>query len=147
MKYDELCGFLFMAWGLHYFPFFLMARQLFLHHYLPALYFAILLFCAVFDVSTANIKSRIRFQVAAAFIVIAILCYSFFNPLTYGGMWTKAKCNRAKWVKSWDFACNDFYDNVSTDGMVQCARRADCSCFTSTLITNHIIFLPPYPLQ
>lgn len=25
-----------MAWALHYFPFYLMGRQLFLHHYLPA---------------------------------------------------------------------------------------------------------------
>ncbi|KAI9298088.1 PMT-domain-containing protein [Neoconidiobolus thromboides FSU 785] len=31
--------FLLMAWGLHYFPFFPMGRQLFLHHYLPALIF------------------------------------------------------------------------------------------------------------
>ncbi|KAI0397806.1 glycosyltransferase family 39 protein [Xylariaceae sp. FL0594] len=29
-------GFFFLAWATHYFPFFLMGRQLFLHHYLPA---------------------------------------------------------------------------------------------------------------
>lgn len=29
-------GFFFLAWLLHYFPFYLMGRQLFLHHYLPA---------------------------------------------------------------------------------------------------------------
>jgi len=29
-------GFFFLAWALHYFPFYLMGRQLFLHHYLPA---------------------------------------------------------------------------------------------------------------
>lgn len=29
-------GFFFLAWFLHYFPFYLMGRQLFLHHYLPA---------------------------------------------------------------------------------------------------------------
>jgi len=48
VKYDSLCGFLFIGWSLHYFPFFIMGRQLFLHHYLPALYFAILLSCCVF---------------------------------------------------------------------------------------------------
>ncbi|GME80924.1 unnamed protein product [Ambrosiozyma monospora] len=31
-----------LGWFLHYYPSFLMARQLFLHHYIPALYFAIL---------------------------------------------------------------------------------------------------------
>lgn len=30
LKYDSLCGFLFMGWALHYFPFYLMGRQLFL---------------------------------------------------------------------------------------------------------------------
>lgn len=29
-------GFFLLAWAVHYFPFFLMGRQLFLHHYLPA---------------------------------------------------------------------------------------------------------------
>jgi dolichyl-phosphate-mannose-protein mannosyltransferase len=29
-------GFFFLAWATHYFPFFIMGRQLFLHHYLPA---------------------------------------------------------------------------------------------------------------
>jgi dolichyl-phosphate-mannose-protein mannosyltransferase len=29
-------GFFFLCWAAHYFPFYLMGRQLFLHHYLPA---------------------------------------------------------------------------------------------------------------
>lgn len=29
-------GFFFLAWATHYFPFFVMGRQLFLHHYLPS---------------------------------------------------------------------------------------------------------------
>jgi len=29
-------GFFFLAWATHYLPFYLMGRQLFLHHYLPA---------------------------------------------------------------------------------------------------------------
>jgi dolichyl-phosphate-mannose-protein mannosyltransferase len=29
-------GFFFIAWATHYFPFYVMGRQLFLHHYLPA---------------------------------------------------------------------------------------------------------------
>jgi dolichyl-phosphate-mannose-protein mannosyltransferase len=29
-------GFFLFAWAAHYFPFYLMGRQLFLHHYLPA---------------------------------------------------------------------------------------------------------------
>src|SRR5256885_11334753 len=29
-------GFFFLCWAAHYLPFYLMGRQLFLHHYLPA---------------------------------------------------------------------------------------------------------------
>lgn len=34
--WDRSVGFLFLAWFLHFFPFFLMGRSLFLHHYFPA---------------------------------------------------------------------------------------------------------------
>src|SRR5271155_1464914 len=36
MRLYNSTGFFFLAWALHYFPFYLMGRQLFLHHYLPA---------------------------------------------------------------------------------------------------------------
>ncbi|EGO30163.1 glycosyltransferase family 39 protein [Serpula lacrymans var. lacrymans S7.9] len=104
VKYDSLCGFLFVGWCLHYFPFFLMGRQLFLHHYFPALYFAILLSCAVFDLLTSALRPRVRLQIAAVLAIVAILSFSKFSPLTYGNPWTKSKCNSATWLKTWDFS-------------------------------------------
>jgi dolichyl-phosphate-mannose-protein mannosyltransferase len=92
-----------MGWALHYLPFFLMRRQLFLHHYLPALYFAILLLCAVFDVATSTLRPRIRLQVAVLLAVIAIWTFLYFSPLAYGSPWTRAKCEKARWLKTWDF--------------------------------------------
>ena len=35
-RFYNSTGFLFICWAAHYFPFYLMGRQLFLHHYLPA---------------------------------------------------------------------------------------------------------------
>lgn len=35
-RFYNSTGFFFICWALHYFPFYLMGRQLFLHHYLPA---------------------------------------------------------------------------------------------------------------
>lgn len=35
-RFYNSTGFFFLVWALHYFPFYLMGRQLFLHHYLPA---------------------------------------------------------------------------------------------------------------
>ncbi|ORY27894.1 Dolichyl-phosphate-mannose-protein mannosyltransferase-domain-containing protein [Naematelia encephala] len=111
--YDEVCGFLVLSWGLHYLPFFLMQRQLFLHHYLPALYFAVLCFCAVFDFVTSTLRPRTRVQVAAVVLVLVVWSYNYYSPLTYASEWTKGKCEQAKWLKSWDFSCNDFHENLS----------------------------------
>jgi len=116
IKYDGLCGFLMVGWMLHYFPFYLMSRQLFLHHYFPALWFAILLICGVFDLATHTLKPRLRLQIAGVIALIALFNYWQFSPLAYGLPWTKAKCESAKWVKTWDFGCSDFHDNYSQYG-------------------------------
>lgn len=111
--YDRLCGFLTIGWALHYVPFFLMSRQLFLHHYLPALYFAILLLSAVFDVATNALKPRYRLGVALSLVTLVILAWSHWSPLIYAGQWTKAQCESSKLLKTWDFSCGDFPDKVS----------------------------------
>jgi dolichyl-phosphate-mannose-protein mannosyltransferase len=113
VKYDNLCGFLFMGWALHYFPFFIMGRQLFLHHYFPALYFAILLSCSVFDLVTSTLRPRVRLQIAAILVIIAITTFVHFSSLAYGTPWTKSKCHSSKWLKTWDFSCNEYLDNYS----------------------------------
>lgn len=104
VKYDGLCGFLFMGWALHYFPFYLMQRQLFLHHYFPALYFAILLSCAVFDIATNPLRQRTRLYLAVGLIVMVIWTFAHFSPLAYGTPWTRKECEKAKWHKTWDFS-------------------------------------------
>ncbi|KAI0075395.1 glycosyltransferase family 39 protein [Panus rudis PR-1116 ss-1] len=104
VKYDTLCGFLFAGWALHYFPFYIMSRQLFLHHYFPALYFAILLSCGVFDLVTSTLRPRIRLQIAAVLVVIAIWNYVYLSPIAYGSPWTKEACRKAQWLKTWDFS-------------------------------------------
>jgi len=120
VKYDTLCGFLFVGWGLHYFPFFLMSRQLFLHHYLPALYFAILLLCAVFDFMTSTLRPRWRLQIAAVLIILAVWNFSIFSPLAYGSPWTRAECENAQWLRTWDFSCDAFYkDYEQYKGAIQ----------------------------
>ncbi|KAK0455735.1 glycosyltransferase family 39 protein [Desarmillaria tabescens] len=116
VKYDSLCGFLFLGWSLHYFPFFLMGRQLFLHHYFPALYFAILLLCGVFDLITSTLRPRVRLQIAAVLIIISIWAFVHFSPLAYGSTWTKDECKSSKWLKTWDFSCNDFLNDYSQYG-------------------------------
>ncbi|KAJ7886184.1 glycosyltransferase family 39 protein [Mycena olivaceomarginata] len=104
VKYDSVCGFLFLGWFLHYFPFYLMGRQLFLHHYLPALYFGVLLLSSVFDLLTSSLRPRVRLQIAGVLIILAVWNFAYFSPLAYGNQWTRGKCNSAKWLKTWDFS-------------------------------------------
>jgi len=111
--YDRIATFLFCGWFLHYIPFFLMGRQLFLHHYFPALYFALLLTATAFDLATARLRPRLRLVVVAALVTAAVLAWWTLSPLAYAGEWTRAKCERAKtWGKNWDFSCADFHPSV-----------------------------------
>ncbi|GAA5998507.1 hypothetical protein JCM5350_006501 [Sporobolomyces pararoseus] len=112
--YDRLCTFLAVGWFLHYFPFFIMQRQLFLHHYFPALYFALLLTAVNFDLSTSFLRPRVRLQVAVILILGAVGAWYYFSPLAYAGVWTRSQCENAKkWGKNWDFSCADFHINKS----------------------------------
>lgn len=105
--------FLVIGWAMHYLPFFIMQRQLFLHHYFPALYCAILLLGTVFDLATITFKPKVRLQVAAVVMVLALWSYWHFSPLVYAGQWTKKECTSSKWLKNWDFSCADFNDKYS----------------------------------
>ncbi|KAF7731234.1 hypothetical protein EC973_000650 [Apophysomyces ossiformis] len=111
--YEESAGFFLAGWFLHYFPFFLMGRQLFLHHYMPALYFGILLFGIGFDLITIRLVTRKRMMVAIMVILCVICVYRRFIPITYGEPWTKNSCESAKWRSTWDFDCNQFHDDLS----------------------------------
>lgn len=119
-RFDYEIGTSVLGWALHYFPFYLMKRQLFLHHYFPALYFAVVAFTQVFDYATARLpgigvrSSPIINRIATvAFLTLTACAFMLFAPLAYGGQWTKADCKRVKVFSGWDFDCNGFYDNVS----------------------------------
>ena len=118
-RFDYEVGTSVLGWALHYFPFYLMQRQLFLHHYFPALYFAIIAFCQVFDFLTARIslvKDKVIFNRLGAvlFLALSMVVFWLFSPLAYGNPWTKAECKRVKLFSTWDFDCNTFPDNVSS---------------------------------
>lgn len=106
--YELSGGFFFMAWCFHYFPFFLMGRQLFLHHYLPALYFAILLFCVTFDVGCRFIPNRYRFAALLVVSLTAIYVFRMRSSLVYGSEWTRSQCEASRLYTTWDYDCYHF---------------------------------------
>lgn len=68
MQFITIGEVLVVGYGLHYIPYFFTDRTLFLHHYLPALVFKILL-CAAFIQHLANIvKYVIKNTIAVTFI-------------------------------------------------------------------------------
>ncbi|KXT10656.1 hypothetical protein AC579_6349 [Pseudocercospora musae] len=121
-RFDYEIGVTVLGWAFHYFPFFLMARQLFLHHYFPALYFAIISLCQVFDYAFGRVqlgsftlknKPSIGLGAAAVYLALSIVVFSLYAPLSYGNMWTKKECQRVKLMGTWDWDCNTFYDSYA----------------------------------
>jgi dolichyl-phosphate-mannose-protein mannosyltransferase len=106
-------GFFFLTWAAHYIPFYIMGRQLFLHHYLPAHLASCLVTGALVEFifciepldteqTTTVVKghrrtmsrpvrermattSQLGSWIAAGVILLAATwCFLFFAPLTYG---------------------------------------------------------------
>ncbi|GCE97359.1 dolichyl-phosphate-mannose--protein mannosyltransferase 4 [Zygosaccharomyces mellis] len=98
----------FIGWGWHYFPFYLMGRQRFLHHYLPAQLIASMFTAALWEVIFSDCKSldtekdeelpdanyndipeiqtKILYFFFGIMAVTIIWCFWFFSPFVYGNV-------------------------------------------------------------
>ncbi|EDO15706.1 hypothetical protein Kpol_1000p18 [Vanderwaltozyma polyspora DSM 70294] len=108
--------YLFVGWACHYFPFYLMGRQKFLHHYLPAHLIASLFSAAIWEIIFSDTKSidvhkdeknddvpEIKtkyytiFLAVVSFAVIAFFIY--FAPFVYGDVsLTPEQVAQRKWL-------------------------------------------------
>ncbi|KAI5953661.1 PMT4 [Candida jiufengensis] len=88
-------GFLFVGWSAHYFPFYLMNRQKFLHHYLPAHLIAALFsgglaefICSNNSRDAVNVNPNIKKFKMTLLVGLASLgiiwFFFYFGPITYG---------------------------------------------------------------
>ena len=118
-RFDYEIGMSFLGWAFHYFPFYLMQRQLFLHHYFPALYFAILVLCQIYDFTTNRIRGvglrerpLLGQSGVVVFLAISIAVFTLFAPLSYGNPWTQSACKQVKLLDTWDWDCNNFHTDV-----------------------------------
>ncbi|KAF9785180.1 glycosyltransferase family 39 protein [Thelephora terrestris] len=99
------CGFFVVIWVVHYLPFFLFSRQLFLHHYLPAHLASALIAGAVLNfICTETVNYPISYRgldtppkpreyadvgvkgavIVGIFTVLQFSLFVFMAPLTYG---------------------------------------------------------------
>jgi dolichyl-phosphate-mannose-protein mannosyltransferase len=119
-RFDYEIGVSVLGWAFHYFPFFLMQRQLFLHHYFPALFFAIITLCQIWDFATTRVAGFgikenpiIGRTGIVIFLAASIVVFNLYAPLGYGNQWTKDECKKVKLFDTWDWDCNNFYNTVS----------------------------------
>ena len=119
-RFDYEIGTSVLGWAFHYFPFYLMQRQLFLHHYFPALYFAVIALSQIYDYVTARIpgiglreRPFIGRLGAVVFLTLSIVAFGLYSPLAYGNPWTQSACKQVKLFDTWDWDCNTFLTEVN----------------------------------
>ncbi|XP_023244877.1 protein O-mannosyltransferase 1 [Copidosoma floridanum] len=103
---------LFIGYLLHYLPFFLTERTLFLHHYLPAFVFKVLLTSATVDHIYYVLRYKYNSKTVLIAYTLSIMCwvvsvmYTFykFSAVSYGITPLSAKeVMKLKWNEDWDF--------------------------------------------
>lgn len=125
-----------LGWFLHLYPFFLMDRQLFLHHYFPALYFAILALGHVFQLTYSSFKNKkfIVYSIFGLMFFASFFCYYQRLPLANGSDWTYEKCEATKWLSTWDYDCNNFPSgNADNNAPVNAAANQGGIDFNSAI--------------
>ncbi|KAG7718481.1 hypothetical protein KL933_002596 [Ogataea haglerorum] len=94
----------FLGWLLHYLPFCIMGRVTYVHHYLPALYFAMIVYC--YTVYRLAEKLN-RWAAGALYIFLYALVigwFIFLKPLTFGMDGPNANYKYLNVLKSWRVA-------------------------------------------
>lgn len=98
-----------LAWGLHFTPFVIMARVTYVHHYLPALYFALIILAYYFDVllkAHANflqkIPAVIRYGIFGVYFLIVLAGFVYFAPISFGMEGQSSNYKYLNWLSSWD---------------------------------------------
>ncbi|CCG24825.1 Pmt5 protein mannosyltransferase (PMT) [Candida orthopsilosis Co 90-125] len=89
------------GWALHYLPYFFIYRNLYAHHYLPALYFAIMNLGEYLNYQNRYIQISVMIGILSS----SIYCFIEFIPLIYGTEWGVASCVAHKWFPGWHMDC------------------------------------------
>lgn len=90
-----------IGWFLHYLPFVVMARVTYVHHYYPALYFAILTTGFMADWILRNRAAVIQSVVYGFLYSIVIGLYIFFMPICWGMTGNNKQYSYMKWFDAW----------------------------------------------
>lgn len=90
------------GWALHYLPFFLMGRVTYVHHYYPALIFAVLCFGLLFSFLTHKLSKTTQLTACGIYGLLTIINFIYFSPMAYGIDGPAVKYKGRQWLKSWN---------------------------------------------
>lgn len=102
-RFGHKMAYLFGGYLLHYLPFYLMGRSLYLHHYLPGFMFATLITAAQFDSMSREWNPRVRAAVVGILALGVIASFLYLLPLVYGTEIEAEELAKRKFIKSWNF--------------------------------------------
>ncbi len=90
-----------IGWFLHYLPFVIMARVTYVHHYYPALYFAILSFGFLADWFLKHQIKAIQYTIYGILYTAVIGLYILFMPICWGMTGPNKQYSYMKWFSTW----------------------------------------------
>lgn len=90
-----------IGWVLHYIPFVIMARVTYVHHYYPALYFAILAAGFCVNWTTRRLNSTVRWSIYALLYAAIIGLFILFSPIVFGMQGSNRQYDYLKWSSKW----------------------------------------------
>jgi dolichyl-phosphate-mannose-protein mannosyltransferase len=90
-----------IGWFLHYFPFILMGRVTYVHHYYPALWFAILTFGFCVDWSVSRLGKAAQWGIHFVLYAIVIGLFVLFKDISFGMVGNNQQWKYLKWFETW----------------------------------------------
>ena len=93
-----------IGWFLHYLPFVAMARVTYVHHYYPALYFAILTMGFVVDWCTkplARKDKRLEWAVYVVLYAVTAGLFWMFRAIVFGMEGSHKQWSHLRWFTKW----------------------------------------------
>jgi dolichyl-phosphate-mannose-protein mannosyltransferase len=90
-----------IGWVLHYLPFIAMARVTYVHHYYPALYFAILVFGFCADWMLRVQRRSVQVALYGLLYAATVGLYIFFMPISWGMVGPNRQYKYMKWSDNW----------------------------------------------
>ncbi|KAJ5792199.1 uncharacterized protein N7503_008177 [Penicillium pulvis] len=90
-----------IGWVLHYLPFIIMARVTYVHHYYPALYYAIITFGFCIDWISRSLNARLMVVLYAVLYAIIIGLFIHFRAIVFGMEGPHQQWAYLRWLSGW----------------------------------------------